>query len=183
MRRLNLGARNGLRAMVLAGLASALLASVAAPAAAQPAAEVRPFASALDAAPRALLGIWKLDLAASKLAENYRAQLRTFDLTEDGKLLYHVLAINHDGTQQSNHVVFELDGSYGVEYMSRSGSTPARRMSLKQIDENTLSHTSYLHGKVASTGEWKFGNNRLVFTRRVGANTYTAVYNRWTVPE
>lgn len=168
-------------AFVLLG-GNALAQSATPPAAAAAAPAVRK--SAWEAAPEALIGNWKLDLAASKYETTPpKMQYRIFDYTADGMVLVHYLTLGANGAQSSGNWAVKLDGSEHVEYTRGYGSTPYAIVTLKKQDESTLYLTVARYGKVFHTGTFKLSpdGQTLTYNYTADGKTNNIIYRRWTM--
>src|ERR1700733_12386655 len=73
--------------------------------------------NAQEQIPPALIGTWKLDLAASHYESMApKMQFRIFDYTHDGKLLVNYIPLSANGNQTAGNWTVSLDGSEGLEY-------------------------------------------------------------------
>jgi hypothetical protein len=137
---------------------------------------------AREQTPAALLGLWKVDGAASTPASTARSQLRSFSLTADGKLMVAFLTIRADGSQSFGHWSLQVDGSPGSEYRSDNRSVPVAEIRFKKVDETTLNLSNTVAGEVKATSVWKLSDNGATLTAtrtpRGGATTVT-VYKKW----
>src|SRR5690348_4346094 len=111
--------------------------------------EPEPRRDARENVPAALIGPWKVDLDASHYAGNTKPKVsvRTFQYTEDGKLLVTFLTVGANGAYSTAHWAVQVDGTPGNEYHSTAGSIPFNVVSLKKINETTLNLTVSRHGK------------------------------------
>lgn len=138
---------------------------------------------AREQAPPALLGIWKVDAAASTPSSTPQAiQLRSFQYTADGKVLVNFVNISASGKQMVGNWNLQLDGSPGYEYRSDNGSTPIAEIRFTKVDAYTLNLTNSVAGVVESTAVYKLSDDgqTLTMTRspKKGPQTKT-VYKRW----
>jgi hypothetical protein len=134
---------------------------------------------ARELAPPALLGVWKVDPGATG---NGSVQLRSFQLSDSGKLLVNFITIRPNGAQSFGHWALQVDGSPGYEYRSDNGSTPIAEIRFKKVDASTFNLSNIVHGEVEATAVWKLSDdgNVLTATRtpKAGAVT-TTVYRKW----
>lgn len=166
-------------------LLAVLLSCAAAPSLAQ-APSSEPPRDPREMAPAALLGVWKADIAASTYGANPpREHFRSFQYTEDGKVMVHFGTINAAGAMSHGHWALQLDGTPGYEYLSTNGSMAEAEIRLTKVDEYTLNLTNSMHGKVNSTATYKLSPNgdTLTLTRNpTSPNPVKIVYRRWTAP-
>lgn len=128
--------------------------------------------------PAALIGPWKVDLAASRYAGNKpRVAARTFAYTEDGKVLVTFMTVGANGAYSTGHWAVQADGTPGNEYHSAAGSIPYNVVSLKKINETTLNLTVTRHGKVSIEAVYTLSNDGKTLTYAYGENNI--VYRRW----
>ena len=136
-----------------------------------------------EQAPAALLGVWKADIAASSYGANPpREHFRSFQYTEDGKVMVHFATINAAGQTSHGHWSLQLDGTPGYEYLSSNGAMPLAEIRLTKVDERTLALTNSTHGKVNSTARYELSPDGGVLTlvRNPGAaNESRVVYRKW----
>jgi hypothetical protein len=144
---------------------------------AQQAMSAEAYRDAREQVPAALIGPWKVDMAASTYAGTKpQAALRTFQYTEDGKVLVTFMTLGANGAYSTGHWAAHPDGTPGIEYHSSAGSIPYNVVSLKKVDETTLNLTVTRHGKVTleavytlsadgKTLTYTYGDNRLVYRR------------------
>jgi hypothetical protein len=138
--------------------------------------------NAQEQTPADIIGVWKLDLQASKFEGNApKAQYRIFDYTRDGMFMCMYITLNARGEQTSGIWAVKLDGSDGIKYTRPYGSTPFAIVTLKKVDENTLDLTAGRYGKVFETGQFKISPDTLTFTYHAGGRTTVAVYHRWNM--
>jgi hypothetical protein len=163
-----------------------ILLGTAADAAPAPAAPVL-IRNAGEEAPAALIGTWKLDLAASTYAATPpKAQIRLFDYTADGRIQCHYVQLRADGSQAAAHWIVKLDGSDGVEYMRASGSSLYAVVTMKKVDERTLHFTGRKNGVITETGDFILSadGDTLTFAQQTAAGARTTtVYRRWDMRE
>jgi hypothetical protein len=148
----------------------------------QSAREVR--RSALEVIPEALIGVWKLDPAASSYQTPApQAQIRVFDYTRDGRLLCDYVTQLGNGKQTDGNWEVQLDGSPGIEYTRPYGSTPFAVVTLRKLSETALYLTAARFGKVFETGTFTISpdGGTLTFRYQQGARKDTAVYHRWNL--
>ena len=138
-----------------------------------------------EQAPAALLGVWKADIAASSYGANPpREHFRSFQYTEDGKVMVHFATINAAGQTSHGHWSLQLDGTPGYEYLSSNGAMPLAEIRLTKVDERTLALTNSTHGKVNSTARYELSQDgrSLTLVRNPGAaNESRVVYRKWAV--
>lgn len=168
--------------LITAILATCSIALASSPTSAQePPRPVR--ADARQQAPAALLGVWKVDVAASQFGSTPPQEaFRTFSYTEDGKLMVAFLQLNADGTQSSGHWWLQLDGTPGYEYESSNGSTPYAVIQLRPGENGTLELTNSRYGEVRSRTQYVVSPDGQTFTmiRNPGAaNEARVLYRRW----
>lgn len=138
---------------------------------------------AREQTPAALLGVWKVDnSAAPPTAQAARSQLRSFQLTADGKLMVAFITIRADGSQSFGHWALQVDGSSGSEYRSDNGSVPVAEIRFKKVDDTTFNLSNTVGGEVEATSVWKLSDNGATLTAtrtaRSGAAAVT-VYKKW----
>jgi hypothetical protein len=164
-------------ALVLCVAGAPGLASAAAAARSAPQSDPR------ERAPAALLGVWKADIAASGYGANPpREHFRSFQYTEDGKVMVHFGTITAGGQTSHGHWSLQLDGSPGYEYLSTNGSMPLAEIRVTKVDERTLNLTNSTHGKIDSTARYEIAQDgkTLTLVRNPGAaNETRIVYRKW----
>lgn len=158
-------------AALLACAALALLPPTAA-ATAQEAGRIR---DAREQAPAALIGLWKVDLAASTYSgAKPKAAIRSIAYSEDGKLLVSFATHAASGAVSFGHWAAQVDGTPAIEYHSSAGAIAYNVVSLKKVDERTLHLLVTRHGRVdleavyqlspdGRTLTYSYGDNRLVY--------------------
>lgn len=165
------------RAITVGVLVSAFLTAPAM--SASPAAAPEPRRDAREVVPAALIGPWKVDLEASRYAGNNkpRVSVRTFQYTEDGKLLVTFMTVGANGSYSTAHWAVQVDGTPGNEYHSAAGAIPYNVVSLKKINETTLNLTVSRHGKVSIEAVYTLSADGKTLTYAYGDNNI--VYRRW----
>jgi hypothetical protein len=168
----------GMSAAVLLLAVQPAIAGQGAPAPAGPA----PHSNAQEQAPAALLGAWKVDLAASKYAGTApKNNIRTFSYTRDGMLLVTSLTLGANGRKGMLHWAVQLDGTPSPEFIDYNGSTPTNVVALKKQDATTLSMTVWKHGAVTLTGSFKLSpdGQTLTYTYGPKGDDNVIVYKKW----
>jgi hypothetical protein len=148
--------------LIAAGLMAAALAT--SPVLAQHA-QIPMIPDAREQANPALMGVWKVDPAASTPGSaNGAAQFRTFQFTAEGKLMVTFATIQANGRQTFGHWSLQVDGSPGYEYHSGNASTPIAELRLTKADERTYNLTNSVHGKVQSTAVYALSEDGQILT-------------------
>ena len=136
------------------------------------------YRDAREQVPAALIGPWKVDLAASKYPGNKpQSALRTFQYTADGRVLVTFMTLAANGTYSTGHWAAHVDGSPGIEYHSSAGSIPYNVVSFKKINETTLNLTVTRHGKVTLEAVYTLSADGKTLTYAYGDTVI--VYRRW----
>jgi hypothetical protein len=138
--------------------------------------------NAQEQIPGAFIGVWKLDLAASKYETSApKAQYRIFSYTAEGKFLCDYITLPGKGPQAAGNWAVQLDGTPGNEYTGAYGSTPFAVVTLKKQDESSLYLTAARYGNVFEAGTFSISpdGSTLTFNYTQGAKKDTAVYHRW----
>lgn len=133
---------------------------------------------ARDQAPAALIGPWKADLKASTFSGNApRSQVRTFQYTADGQVLVTFMTVGADGNYVTGHWAAYVDGTPTVEYHNSQPSIPYNVVSLKKINDTTLTVTATRYGKVNVESQYVISADGKTLTYTFGKNV--TVYRRW----
>jgi hypothetical protein len=134
---------------------------------------------AREVVPAALIGPWKVDLDASRYANNNkpRVSLRTFQYTADGKLLVTFMTLGANGNYSTAHWAVQVDGTPGNEYHSSAGSIPYNVVSLTKVSETKLNLLVSRHGKVSIEAVYTLSDDGKTLTYAYGDNNI--VYRRW----
>lgn len=110
------------------------------------------YRDAREQLPEAFLGFWEADLEASTFSGNTpRRALRTFQMTEGGKVLVTFATWNDSGALSMGHWAAQVDGTEGIEYHIRAGSIPYNTVRLTMVDDSNL-ELSVLRHEVESLG-------------------------------
>lgn len=139
---------------------------------------------AREQVPAGLIGIWKLDTGASSAAAAGKnvIQLRSFQYSEDGRLLVNFIMVGEDARQMFGHWELQVDGSSGYEFRSDNGSTPIAEIRFKKVDAHTFDLSNLVAGELQSTALYKLSDDEktLTMTRsnKKGEKT-TYIYRRW----
>jgi len=145
-----------------------------------PAAPAAPLTDAREQAPAGLIGLWKVDLAASTYkAPKPQAAIRSFSYTEDGKILVAFTNFTANGTVVSGHWAAQVDGTPAIEYHSSAGSVPFNVVSLRKVDDKTLSLTVSRHGKVSLQATYKLSDDNKTLTYSYDQDVI--VYRPWNL--
>jgi hypothetical protein len=162
--------------LLAGGVGAAQAQAPAIPGPAKPTPMVR---DAREQIPAVMLGVWKADASPARPG----IQLRTFQLTEEGKLMVSFLNIGADGKQSFGHWWLQVDGvSTGYEYYNDNYSTPIAVIRLKKVDDYTFDLTNTVAGKESSKTLYKFSPDGSTFTlvRAPGTPKEAAsVYHKW----
>jgi hypothetical protein len=159
---------------LLAGAALALSLPVTA---ASAAGELR---DAREQAPAGMIGMWKVDLAASTYAGTKpQAAVRTIAYTEDGKILVSFATLNAAGNLSSGHWAVQVDGTPGIEYHSSAGGLAYNVINVKKVDDSTLHLAVTRHGKLDMEATYKISADGKVLTYSYGKNVL--VYRPWNL--
>ena len=123
---------------------------------------------AREIAPEALIGTWELNVARSTYTGGARppqSQVRNFDYTRDAMILCHGVVVSANGNTWAHHWAVTLDGAEHPEYMRGQGSRVTYLVSIKKMDERTLTFTTRRFGDLAQTGEWKLSEDGNTLTQ------------------
>ena len=175
-----------MRRLGLSLLAAATLLA-AAPAFAQPTAPAAPPVrnDARELLPAALIGIWKVDFAASKYPGNPpKEHLRIFQYTEDAKLLVTFMTIGANGNQSAGHWAVNVDGSPGVEYHTNYGGIAYNVVNFTKVDDYNYNLLVSRKGVPDLKATYKLAQDGKTLTYVYGnangsGTTTTVVYKRW----
>lgn len=163
--------------MLLTGAMMAVSIPVTALSAAEPQQALH---DAREQAPAGIIGMWKVDLAASTY-KGTKPQIatRTFAYTEDGKILVSFATLNAAGALSSGHWAAQVDGSPAIEYHSSAGALAFNVVSLKKVDDATLDLTVTRHGKVSLQATYKISPDGKTLTYSYEGNVI--VYRPWNL--
>lgn len=174
----------GMRKIIISAVFLALSTAAVPAQTASPRSEVR--RNAQEMLPAALIGTWKLDLAASAYESAApKAQYRIFDYTHDGMVLCDYITLSASGNQTAGNWAATLDGAEHIEYTRPYGSTPFAVVTLKKMDEFNLALTAARYGTVFETGTFTLSpdGNTLTFDYLQGPRKNHAVYRRWNMAD
>jgi len=131
----------------------------------------------------ALIGIWKVDTAVStKTPEGGQTiRLRTFQYTEDAKLLVGLINVYEDGSQLLANWAVHMDGTPGVEYRTDTAATPFAVISMHKISDLQYDFTTSEFGLVQHTGTYTLSEDgkTLTHTRKWSRGDWKVVYHKW----
>ncbi|MEH3107870.1 MAG: hypothetical protein PGN09_11500 [Sphingomonas fennica] len=160
-------------------LIAAAPAAAAAQAPSAPAPAPAAHRNAREQAPAALIGPWKVDLAASRYSgAKPKVATRTFQYTEDGKLLVTFQSVSATGNYVTGHWAAQVDGTPANEYHSAAGAIPYNVVRLWKVDENNLKLTVTRNGKLDIEATYALSPDGRTLTYSYGGNSI--VYRRWT---
>jgi hypothetical protein len=138
---------------------------------------------AREQVPAGMLGIWKVDPALSKPSRPDMTQMRSFSLTQDGKLMVAFMSVDAAGKQSWGHWWLQVDGvTQGYEYRNDNGSTPIAVIQLRKVDQYTYDLTNTVAGVQASKTLYAFSPDFKTFTltRAPGTpNAAVSVFRKW----
>jgi hypothetical protein len=136
------------------------------------------YRDAREQVPPALLGMWKVDIAASTYGGTKpKAALRSFQYTEGGKVLVTFMTLNAAGAYSSGHWAAQLDGTDGIEYHSSAGSIPYNIVRLTKVDERNLVLAVLRHGQETMSATYQLSEDGKTLTYAYGSNIL--VYRKW----
>lgn len=136
------------------------------------------YRDAREQVPPALLGIWKVDMVSSTYSGTRpKAALRSFQYTQDGKVLVTFMTLTAAGVYSAGHWAAQLDGSDAIEYHSSAGSIPYNVVRLIKVDERNLQLTVLRHGQVSMSATYQISEDGATLTYKYGNNVL--VYKRW----
>ncbi|MCW2387315.1 hypothetical protein M2333_000361 [Sphingobium sp. B11D3B] len=162
---------------LLAGAMMATSLSVSPVSAAEPAQSLR---DAREQAPAGIIGLWKVDLVASTYkGAKPQAAIRSFAYTEDGKILVSFTTLTASGALTSGHWAAQVDGTPGIEYHSTAGGLAYNVVSLRKVDDATLSLTVTRHGKVDLQATYKISPDGKTLTYSYDGNIL--IYRPWNL--
>lgn len=143
-----------------------------------PAAEGVPH-DARDQAPAALIGPWKLDLAASTSPDRpqFKSEVRTFQYTAEGRVLVTFMRVQADGSYITGHWAAFADGTPTVEFRGELGSVVWAVVTLKKLNDTTLDVTAMRYGKITVESQYVLSADGKTLTYTLGKNKM--VYRRW----
>ncbi|MBN8831744.1 MAG: hypothetical protein J0G94_14250 [Sphingomonadales bacterium] len=135
---------------------------------------------AREQAPAGIIGMWKVDLAASTYkGTKPQAAIRTFAYTEDGKILVSFATLNAAGALSSGHWAAQVDGTPAIEYHSSAGALAYNVVTLSKVDDATLGLTVTRHGKVDLQAIYKISPDGKTLTYSYDGNVI--VYRPWNL--
>ncbi|MBC2667154.1 hypothetical protein H7F51_16665 [Novosphingobium flavum] len=147
------------------------------------AAEPAPGAALHDAreqAPAALIGTWKVDLAASTYTgPKPQAAIRSFAYTEGGKILVSFTTLTANGALTSGHWAAQVDGTPAIEYHSSAGALAFNVVSLTKANDTTLNLVVSRNGKVSLKATYSLSADGKVLTYSYDGNVI--IYRPWNL--
>ncbi len=136
------------------------------------------YRDAREQVPPALLGIWKVDMDSSTYSGSKpKVALRSFQYTQDGKVLVTFITLNAAGVYSTGHWAAQLDGTDAIEYHSSAGSIPYNVVRLTKLDERNLQLVVLRHGQVSMNATYQISEDGTTLTYKYGSNVL--VYRRW----
>lgn len=139
-----------------------------------------PFAGrdAREILPPALIGPWKVDMAVSHYAGTPpKVATRTFEYTEDGKVLVTFQSVGANGKYTSGHWSAYADGTPAIEYHNSAGSTPFNVVVFRMKDPAHFDLTVTRYGKVSIRATYTLASDGKTLTYSYDGNVI--VYRRW----
>ncbi|MEO4001876.1 hypothetical protein [Mesorhizobium sp. CAU 1732] len=123
------------------------------------------------------LGVWEADLDQSSFEGNAPLRaLRTFQFTEEGKVLVTFMTWPSNGNFSMGHWAAQTDGTPGIEYHIRAGSIPYNTIELTATDERSLDLRVLRHGEESLAATYELSEDGETLNYSYGQTTI--VYNK-----
>jgi hypothetical protein len=128
--------------------------------------------------PATLLGPWKVDMTASHyVGAKPKTATRTFEYTEDGKVLVTFQSVSASGKYSTGHWSADVFGTPAIEYHNSAGSAAFNVVTFRMKDAENFDLTVTRYGSISIRATYKLAADGKSLTYSYDGNVI--VYRRW----